>query len=640
MAKKDCSPLAKKITELAMNLASQSGAKDLDGVLSEMQKHIPEIDRKTLAQFINEATTGGTKDVEDITASLTKIRKEARMDVALRDKIDAWEKAVKGGPVPSSSAKGPSEQPAPIVQLQNILDELKEKVKEQGLTPESEEAKTINRLDKQITNLSNKLAFGELEPEKPAEKIPAQAILDKQYAAAKLRQQIREKMDGLKPPSPLQEVESAVNAGRALMTSWDVSAPGRQGAFLAFGHPINAGKAIGKMFQALVSDQKCWEINTKIINDPAAPLAHKAGLYLAPFEGAEALRAKEEPFMSKMLDKIPVLGMGIKASERSYITVLNQMRMDAFKLMTRGLTMNGEPTMEEAKAIATFINESTGRGGLGRFDSAATGLNTIFFAPRYAVSRFQLLAGHSLWQGDSVSRKIIAKEYARTLIGVGTMYTLAHLAGLKVGTDPTSSDFGKIMVGEKSRVDPLAGLSQILVLLSREASGKNTSSVTGKTRPNDFLDTLGRFVASKGAPLPKEIADLISIHATKEPGKLGKGILGGPMTYGDVAWSNVPMSPRDIFEALKEEGATDGIALGLLSEFGVGVQTYSDRFRIDTTTMSDSDIEAAIKAFTYDRKGKTRKGGKVSGAHEAGDVIPGKEKEMQALTEEQKRRIK
>src|SRR5690606_9183358 len=133
-------------------------------------------------------------------------------------------------------------------------------------------------------------------------------------------------------------------------------------------------------------------------------------------------------------------------------------------------TVSGKANPVEMKAIANFVNVATGRGNLGLKEGALVGLNTVFFAPRYVLSRFQLMYGQPFKGGTQVTKQMVAKEYARFLTGIAVVYSLAIASGAKVGVDPHSSDFGKIIIGN-TRLDPMVGLSQTATFTTRVLTG-------------------------------------------------------------------------------------------------------------------------------------------------------------------------
>jgi len=238
------------------------------------------------------------------------------------------------------------------------------------------------------------------------------------------------------------------------------------------------------------------------------------------------------------------------------------------------LSTDGEVTIQEAEAIANFVNITTGRGNLGKAQGAAVALNTLFFAPKYMVSRFQFIIGQPLWQGNKRTRKLIAMEYARFFLGLAVMYGLADLFGFDIEEDPRSTDFLKIKFGN-TRIDPMSGLSQTTVLLSRVISGKTKNEegeiipIRGEDVPFNQKKSSGyiwQFLRNKFSPMishPLNVAD-------------GENAMGEPITAKSAITDTlIPMSFRDIYEAMKEHGVAKGSALAIPVIFGIGMQVYS-----------------------------------------------------------------
>jgi hypothetical protein len=200
------------------------------------------------------------------------------------------------------------------------------------------------------------------------------------------------------------------------------------------------------------------------------------------------------------------------------------------------------------------------------------------------ASRFQLLVGQPLWKGNAKTRKAIAAEYARYLGGLGLFYSLAYLMGLgadddkdkpKMTFDPRSSDFGKVRFGNTT-IDPLSGLTQTTVLIGRLATGKSKPRY-GKAVPlrgkvpyggATTTDTLARFLRSKLSPWLGTTVDLLQ----------GENVVGEKVTPTDVAMNSiVPLSFRDVYQVMQEQGIPKGTALSLISLFGMGLQTYKPK---------------------------------------------------------------
>lgn len=362
----------------------------------------------------------------------------------------------------------------------------------------------------------------------------------------------------------------ALNTSRAILTSADLSAVLRQGGFIAFGHPVRAVKSFPAMFRAFRSQEGQHAVDMEIAKRPNFPLYMQAKLYLS--EHGQSLAKMEEAYMSRWADKIPL----VAGSQRAYVTFLNKLRADSFDAMANSLARDRELTPTEAKAIANFVNVATGRGDMGMKQNALVGLNTVFFAPSYVASRFQLIAGQPLYRGTARTRLAVAKEYGRFLTGAAVVYALATMDGGEVESDPRSSDFGKLRYGN-TRIDPMAGLLQTSVLLGRLGAGE-TKTTTGKIVPirgknvpyggSTSAEVVGRFLRSKLSPA---LGTGLNILA-------GKDVVGQPVTPESTARNLlIPLSLQDIYATMEEQGVPRGSAMGVLSIFGMGLQNYETK---------------------------------------------------------------
>ncbi len=439
-------------------------------------------------------------------------------------------------------------------------------------TPEETALQSLKtRLTNQIADLQERLSQADFTP-RPRRETLMDAEADqlrrkldgvkREFNEALIRDRLARRSRAQKILAGLSEV---LNLPRVLMTSFDLSAVLRQGGFIALGHPIRGAKVFPDMLRSLRSKETAAAINDEILTRSNAPLYNRAKLYFSDQTGT--LAQMEEAYMSRWADKIP----GIAASQRAFVTFLNRLRADSFDAIVEGLRQGETVTLQEAKAVANFINVATGRGaGVGK---AAVGLNTVFFAPRYVASRFQLLAGQPLYRGTARTRKAIVREYGRFLVGVAVLFGLGMAAGGTVETDPRSSDFGKIRFGN-TRIDPLTGMAQITVLTARLGSG-TTKTLKEKIRPirgpkvpykgDDAWDVIARFVRSKLSPQVGLGVSALS----------GKDVIGKPVTLESLAErSIIPLSIQDTYEAMQDRGVPEGTALGVLSMLGMGIQTY------------------------------------------------------------------
>lgn len=374
---------------------------------------------------------------------------------------------------------------------------------------------------------------------------------------------------------------NVLNIPRSLMASFDFSAPLRQGLVATTAHPISASKATVEMFKQAFSQKNFddWLINYKLTDD--YKLAHNSELYIAdPSNLHNNLQGREEAFMSNLAERIPVVGLGIKASERAYVGYLNKLRSDVFKngadnLMDQGFTFEKDP--EKFKAWADFVNNSTGRGKLPgkKLEDAAPVLNSLLFSPRLIASRINLL---NLVYYAKMPKEVRIKAVAdmAKFIGLATsVLALYSLAGADVEDDPRSSDFGKIRFGN-TRYDILGGFQQYIRVASQVITGQKKSTATGKVvdldpkkfpyqSPGDVLLTFGRNKLSPAAGIATDFL-------TK------KDAVGLPITVKNELYTHLtPLQLQGAIDAYKEGGMPKVASTMIPSMFGVGVQIYSSK---------------------------------------------------------------
>jgi hypothetical protein len=410
-------------------------------------------------------------------------------------------------------------------------------------------------------------------------------------------------------------VPETLNTSRAIITSIDFSAVLRQGGIVVVGHPVIGAKALGDMFSSFASEAGASKARAALEDRANAALYKRAKLALTDPHGK--LSQQEEVYMARWSKAIPL----VAASERAYVAFLNKIRADLFDSLYASLAKSGNANEATAKIVAAYVNVATGRGDLGKFQAAAVPLATTFFAPRYVASRFQWLFGQPLLHGTSATRFLIAREYARSLTGFGlamssaatALYALAGPPGedkaWNVELDPRSSDFIKIRIGN-SRIDFLAGLQQVTVLVSRVGSGKmkrlsgDVVPIRGDDVPYGSPTTagiIGRFFRSKLSPWVSTALNYVT----------GENVIGEPFGIRDVPRDMlVPLSIRQIYDSMKEHGVPAGSALGILEVFGAAVQTHEDRNKArdligqfqGSGAQTQEDFRNAFRA-TWRRKG-------------------------------------
>ena len=182
------------------------------------------------------------------------------------------------------------------------------------------------------------------------------------------------------------------------------------------------------------------------------------------------------------------------------------------------------------------------------------------------------LAPKTVFGGTARTRIAIAKEYAKFLTGIALIYSMGKLAGATIEEDPRSSDFGKMKFGD-TRIDPMGGILQNTVLLSRIATGETKQRgeivpIRGDKVPfkgDSTADVMARFTRTKFSPLIGSTVDLVS----------GENVMGQKTGPAEVAKNFIiPMSLKDVHENMVEQGVPAATAQLILSIFGLGIQNY------------------------------------------------------------------
>ena len=491
-------------------------------------------------------------------------------------------------------------------------------------------------LKKRIAKYEDMIARGEFDPapKKEPRKL-SQTEIDLKLQLANKKHDFFEKVDErrLEKLSPvgkgLDAVQQTAHLSRAMMTSIDLSAVLRQGGLAAYSHPILAQKAAGEMMKSIagadwqnlsVEEGRKAELASmeKLKNDPVVQFGMENGLDITESEGK--LQSQEEAFMGRWVRQ----GIGKKgtklntaskvalepvaASARAYTTFLNNMRASLFKQMVENLGRNGQVTADEAKLLASYVNVLTGRSDFKYFNKAAAAVNAWFFAPRYVASRFQFLGKGAHLLGQEVAagvspkmraslekktsrrvRRLMLAEYSRTFIGAATFIGSAVALGALLTDDdddkpwvelnPLSPDFLKIRIGE-TRLDPMAGLSQVIVFSSRMWWGASKSSVTGDIKKFGERGPIGiqhradlgiRFLRTKAAPIPGAAWTVLT---RDDEGKMTNVVGEEETPLSLTAGMFIPLSTREIYDAMKHRGIPQGVALSTLAVLGMGMNTY------------------------------------------------------------------
>jgi len=520
------------------------------------------------------------------------------------------------------------EDDAEIKQLREQLESVKaEHDKEFADQNEAEkESKRLNTAKKnaqrRIEDLQRKLREGDFSKveKKPmpvdeeitklkAEKLRIQDEYDKEFHKNKLKN--RTKWEVTK-----DHVWEMWGITRALRATGEMSYVGVQGLVQTIAHPMIAARAFKNSIKFMASEQHTeqWlrELKTQeyyptlkesklSISEPNAELSAREELFYSGWTNilwdsiGTPLKLKSKEAYDKWVSANPM-----KAIERGAVGYLDTIRVERFldgmeMLQAQGKTMENDK--DSYKNMADVINTFTGRASLGAMEQIAPQLSKVFFSPRNWASALKttLLLPRQIakWQNGewkpTVANKMAISDLSKFVGTTTGMVMMASVAlnnddrdDTYVETDPRSSDFGKIRIGD-IRIDPWGGKIQQIVLASRMVMGETKSTTNGKISP------LGSF----GKPTREELlieqatnklapsASMLHKYLTSKVNKSGERTdkYGNDYSIKDdfienltpIYWgSTVP-------ELLKDDpSALNGI-LAFYAFFGGGVNVYGKK---------------------------------------------------------------
>lgn len=590
---KELIAIAPDVAKLMKNLVGD-GITKLEDVVKNIHGQLKDYIEGITEKDVHDIIAGEYNPVKptrnELAAKVMDLREEARLVNKLEALLNGEEPKVEKAKVQRNKE---------ITDLRQKIKDLKKEIegaekppKPEKKTPEQSALQTIKtRLSNEIKEIETQIANGDYsKPEKKeplkldeeAKKLKDRLIKLKQEREVRLmKQEYENRTKGEKRRDFIADV---LNVPRTLMASADFSAPLRQGLIPTINNPKVAAGAFVEMFKQAFSQKKFDRWFYDVRESPNWEIIEKSGLYVADPHDPR-LSAKEEQFMNNLAEKIPLIGRIVKGSERAYISYLNKMRIDLFNQGTQLLLAQGK-TIENSKSdyegLARYLNNITGRGGLGKEgEKLAPIANTVFFSPRLIASRFNLLGISDIATGGNgfyakLPKEVRIRALKDMLRFVAFTSAVIGLAALdddaEVETDPRSTDFMKIRIGD-TRYDLWGGFQQYVRLFAqilpfvggkKKASGEIEEFGTGRNQKTRG-EVLGNFVRGKLAPVPATAIDIFT----------GKDVLGNKVDAKDKIVGLVsPLLLSDLKETVKSEGIQTLFTVGVPATFGVGVQNY------------------------------------------------------------------
>ena len=376
-------------------------------------------------------------------------------------------------------------------------------------------------------------------------------------------------------------------APTAIMTSIDMSFPFRQGWGSMTTKEFWQG--FKEMHKYAWSEANLQTLMAEIKGSPKFAMAKKAGLRISDLKSQ--LQFREEGMQSTLADKIPVAGRYIRASQRGYTGMANYVRWNRFNNLVDLANLQGlnvSPGSKIARDIANVVNITTGSGNLGvadQFGNTSPVLNQFLFSARKISADVQMINPHQYKQLSPFARKAYIKQVVGSMGTSATILGLAAMAGLEVETDLTSSNAGKVVIGN-NHIDITGGKLSLLVAIARYSKEqiKTGEGYIIDFDPEDpFSPTrpkiIHNYIKNKRAPNFALLTDLFVYKEnfkgepieTKEDVTKRVGENFYPINLGDI----ISIAQDDTFGDVFTEAVFD-LFLSTMSTYGNSVSVYDE----------------------------------------------------------------
>lgn len=475
--------------------------------------------------------------------------------------------------------------PGGLKDTANMIDKIeKAQAVEERFKQKKEERSTAQSY-REIVNLQKKLE----KAQGTEERLNIRNQIQKEKDIFRLQQKI-EKAQAVEElnlrKTPKQEIKESrgilrqvAGGSKSILSSYDISFPGRQGFFFLNRAPGRSGMIKGT--KAIFSEKTYNEGIKDIESRPNHELYKRFGL-------DTELRSEEAFPIPELVEKIP----GSKQSSRGFNLSASLTRANMFDHFSeqwskKGFTPETQPDLY--KATARYVNTLTGRGELSaKLNKASEIANDFFWSPRMVKARLDILNPNYFRKLPKELKVAYLRDVVGTLaVAQGTLALTAYAlsqAGVDADYEPNpiKSNFGQLKIG-KAHIAMFGGLQSYIRLASRLLTGRQVSMGEKKTRVmgmtgGPVLDKLG---LQDPAPEPSKISKTGSAAGLLEQfgrGKLApvpggiysllkeEDFIGRPYGPGEFAKDIIsPMALREIIEG-SSVGETEAIlaALGLL----------------------------------------------------------------------------
>lgn len=382
--------------------------------------------------------------------------------------------------------------------------------------------------------------------------------------------------------NPLKIVSYTGGISKSIKAALDNSSLLRQGFKTLVTNPsewlTNAKKSFQYIYGTFKGQDVMREIRASMYNDTK---------YFDMAQIADLAIGVDDAIPTTLQEKIPGIGKLFAASDNAFKGFLFKTRFDVFKKYVQ-LAENAGVDIgdkEALKNIANMVNSQTGRGKIAMGgEKIANEINNVFFSPRFIAAQLdtflhpltggQGLNGIAKWDKSSnFVRKEATKSLAKTIAAVGAIMATANAVSPgSAETDPRSTDFGKIKVGN-TRFDITGGLGSLITFIARESTGTVVSSSGKKSilnnpkefRPKTHLSVAGDYMRNKLSPILGTSINLIE----------GQDPIGNKFGLKNVPKSLLmPLPISNTIEVMNDPNGANAIATIIADFLGVATNTY------------------------------------------------------------------
>lgn len=376
------------------------------------------------------------------------------------------------------------------------------------------------------------------------------------------------------PTNWIHGVKSMMGMTKGIVASFTSHAPLKHGFFALFEDPTHWAKNYFTQFSDAARQIAGKDVISAVKAEGYSRENSINGIYDKWIPG-ELTKTNEE-FHSSLPDKIPGFSHLYKGSKAMFEGFNLRMRMDLVDHYVNTVKKMGLDPQDKdiAKSWGQLAIDQTG----GKSKNPDALMSQFLFSQRLLHAEVNNLTLHLFDKTASKATRIqSAKTLAKVVAGVASvMYINNKLHPGSAETDPRSSNFGKVKVGD-TRFDISGGYSSIVTLASRVAAaadGKSAikSSTTGAMQKlgsgfgqTSYQTLLGDFLQGRASPPGQIIADVAN----------GQTFAGGKPTVKSEASSLLEPIPAQTYGQLKNDpNSANKTAVMIAQQLGLMSSTY------------------------------------------------------------------